>query len=51
MEESAGVVVGGDLGEVLESEVLTCEGRRGEQVLELAGCEAEEGKHDGCYCF
>ena len=51
VEASAGVVVGSDLREVLESDVLTGEGSRGEQVLELAGGESEEGKHDWLLLF
>ena len=45
------MIVGGDLREVLESDVLTGEGSRGEQVLELAGGESEEGKHDWLLLF
>lgn len=45
------MIVGGDLREVLESDVLTGEGSRGEQVLELAGGEPEEGKHDWLLLF
>ena len=51
VEGSAGVIVGGDLREVLESDVLTCEGSCGKQVLELAGGESEEGKHDWLLLF
>ena len=45
------MVVGRDLRGLLESDVLTGEGSRGEQVLELAGRESEEGKHDWLLLF